>query len=281
MSARRVRILWLFVFPLLASPCRAAFGSVGSIITAQQKSSSSSWSPTTSAQLDSGNAGVLVIAVDNNDTSDGNTNLCSSVTDAAGNTWVKAREFTNSQGTVDIGATVCIFYTKASANLSSGGQITITLAAAKTAKAVAGWEFTMGSANTLSVEDGAGLANDSADAGSMTLSGLANREHLFIRAVGIESSITSYTASTNYTACTHSSSTTSGGGSATNMGARCEFRILSGTGDSSNPTTSASDQASAYVAINEDAPQGGGGGPRRTFISRRGGIPQELSRRRE
>jgi hypothetical protein len=250
----------------LASPCFASFSSVGSIITAQQKSSSASWSPTTSAQLSANNVGVLVIGVDNNDTSDGNTSLCTSVTDAASNTWVKAREFTNGQGAADGGATACIFYTKATTNLSSGSSITINLSVAKTAKAVAGWAFSMNSANVLSVESGADLANDGADAGSITLSSLANREHLFIRGGAVESNGTTYTASTNYTTFTHTSSTTSGGGGATNLGARGEFRILSGTSDSTDPTTSASDQASAYVAINEDAPPQGGG-PRRSFIS--------------
>jgi hypothetical protein len=251
---------------LIAEPCFGAFSSVGSIITAQQKSSSSAWSPTTSAQLSVNNAGVLVIGVDNNDTSDGNTSLCTSVTDAAGNTWVKAREFTNAQGSADAGGTVCIFYTKATANLSSGAAITINLSVAKTAKAVAGWQFSMNSANVLSIENGADLANDGADAGSMTLSSLANREHLFIRGGAVESSGTTYTASTSYTTFTHTSSTTSGGSSTTNMGARGEFRILTGTSDSADPTTSASDQASTYVAINEDAaPQGGG--PRRRFVS--------------
>jgi hypothetical protein len=161
---------------------------------------------------------------------------------------------------------VCIFYTKATANLSSGAAITINLSVAKTAKAVAAWQFSMNSANVLSVESGADLANDAADAGSITISSLANREHLFIRGGAVESSGTTYTASTNYTAFTHTSSTSSGGSSNTNMGARGEFRILTGASDSTDPTTSASDQASVYVAINEDAaPQGGG--PRRMFVS--------------
>jgi hypothetical protein len=269
-NSRTIFVVAIALLLQLAPRGEAAFGSVGSLITAQQKGSSSSWSPTTSAQLDSGNLGVLVIAVDNSDTANDNTNLCSSVGDAAGNSWIKAREFTNARGSSDAGATVCVFYTKASANLSSGAAITITLAAAKAAKAVTGWEFTMSAANTISVEDGSDLANDGADAGSMTLPSLANREHLYIRGGAVESNATSYTASSNYTAFTHSSSTTSGAASASNMGARAEFRILSGTGDSTNPTTASVDQASVYVAINEDpAPEGGG--PRRIFISEQDG----------
>ena len=272
MSGTRLKSLGRAALALLACQASlvsafAAFSSVGSIITAQQKTSSSSWSPPTSAQLSANNVGILVIGVDNDDTTDGNTSLCTSVTDAAGNTWIKAREFTNSQGSANGGATVCIFYSKAAATLSSGSSITINLAVAKTAKAVAGWAFTMNSANVLAVESGADLADDGADAGLMTLSGLASREHLFIRGGAVESNGTTYTASTSYTSFTHTSSTTSGGGGASNMGARGEFRILTGTSDSTDPTTSSSDQASAYIAINEDPPPQGGG-PRRMFLSK-------------
>jgi hypothetical protein len=260
-----VAFVTLVLWAAAARPACGAFSSVGSIITAQQKSSASSWSPVTTAQLSANNMGVLVIAVDNTDTSDGNTSLCSSVSDAAGNAWIKAREFTNSQGSADAGATVCIFLTKATSTLSSGAAITINLAVAKTAKAVAGWQFSMNSARVLSVESGADLANDGADGGSISLASLASREHLFVRGGAVESNGTTYTASTNYTSFTHTSSTTSGGGAASNMGARGEFRILTGTGDSTDPTTSSSDQASAYIAIAEDVAPAGGG-PRRMFL---------------
>lgn len=247
-------------------PAAAAFSSVGSLANANNKTSSSSWSIATSAQLDQNNAGVLVIALDNQDTTDLSSNLCSSVSDVAGNDWVKAREFTNGQGAADAGATICIFYTKAKLNLSSGSNITVTLSAAKTAKAATAWEFSINPTNVLVVGAGADLANDALDAGSMTMSGLSSQEYLFVRGGAVESNGTSYTSSASYTNFTHTSATTAGGGAASNMGARGEFRVLTGTGDSTNPTTSASDQASTYIAISEAAPPAGGG-PRRIFTS--------------
>jgi hypothetical protein len=257
-------VMCILLVPQITS---AAIASIGSLATANSKTSGSSWTFTTSAQLDQNNAGVLVIGVDNQDTSDLNSTLCASVSDAAGNDWVKAREFTNGQGGADSGATVCIFYTKAKANLASGGNVTVTLSTAKTAKAAAMWEFSMNAAMILTVAAGSDLANDAADAGSMSISGLASQEYLFVRGGSVESSGTTYTASTNYTAFTHSSSTTAGSSSASNIGARGEFRILTATSSSTDPTTSASDQASTYVALSEITPPAGGG-PRRIFISR-------------
>jgi len=260
-------MLALLCTALAPANLSAAIASIGSLATASSKTSQSSWTFTTSAQLDQNNAGILVIAVDNQDTGDLNSSLCSSASDAAGNDWIKAREFTNGQGGADSGATVCIFYTKAKANLSSGGNVTVNLSTAKTAKAAAMWEFSMNSAMILTVAAGSDLANDGADAGSMTISGLASQEYLFVRGGSVESSGTTYTVSTNYTSFTHTSSTTSGGASATNIGARGEFRILTATSSSTDPTTSASEQASTYVALNEITPPAGGG-PRRIFVSR-------------
>lgn len=252
----------------LAQSGSAAIASLGSLATANNKASGSSWTFTISAQLDAGNAGVLVIAVDNQDTGDSNSSLCTSVSDAAGNDWVKAREFTNGQSSVDAGVTVCIYYTKAAATLASSGNVTVNFSASKTAKGATMWEFSMGATKILTVAGGVDLANDATDAGSMTIAGLSSNEYLFVRGGAVENNGTSYTASTNYTGFTHTSSTTSGGGAASNMGARGEFRIVTATGDSTNPTTASADQASTYIALSEIDPSTGGG-PRRIFISRR------------
>jgi hypothetical protein len=99
------------------------------------------------------------------------------------------------------------------------------------------------------------LANDAADAGSMTLSGLASGEHLFVRAGSVESRTPLHIRRrTNYTTGMYDNSgaTTLAGGAATNIGARGEVQDIVGTGDTTDPTTSASDQASTMVALNEN-----------------------------
>ena len=236
-----------------------AFGSVGSLATGNHKTSASTWNAvTTTAQLDAGNLIVVVLGTDNDSssTSDGDNNRHSSVS-VGGLSLTKAAEFSNGQGSAAAGVTTSIWYGVAGSNIASGSTITVTLAAAVTAKALAAWEFTIG---TSSVQvDGTGTrADDGVDTGSITLSSLANVEHLFIRGSCGENPLTTYTVSTNYTAFTHTSSNTTGGATATNMYARGEHRILTGTSDSTDPTTAASggvDHASIMVAFSE-APTG-------------------------
>src|SRR2546425_4326733 len=230
----------------------APFASVGSFCTANNNTSSQTWAFPTSAALTAGNLGVIVLATDNLTTTNGNTSDHLSIIDTAANTWTKAREFTNGQGTAAAGVTVSIWYSKVSTTLASGQNITADWIGTSsiTAKAVTCWQFTMGAAS-IAVETGADKADTGVDASGITLSGLPNIQHLFIRGTGAESATTTYTASTNYTAFTHTSSTDVVG-STTSMGARGEFRILTATTDSTDPTASgAKDHASTMVALKQ------------------------------
>ena len=148
----------------------AAFASGSSFCTANVSTSATSWTFATSAQLTAGNVGVIVLATDNVATTNGNTNDHSSITDAAGNTWTKAREWTNAISAVADAATVSVWYSKASANLASGGNITVNLSGSIAAKAVTCWQFTMGAGNTIVLEGGADKSDVQADAGLITLS---------------------------------------------------------------------------------------------------------------
>src|SRR5712691_2263300 len=85
-----------------------AFGSVGSFCTANNNTSSQTWAFTTSAALSLNNLGVIVLATDNLATTDGNTSDHLAITDTAGNTWTKAREYTNSRAALAGGVTVSI-----------------------------------------------------------------------------------------------------------------------------------------------------------------------------
>src|SRR3989449_8016489 len=231
----------------------AGFASGSSFCTANVSTGATSWTFATSAQLTAGNVGVIVLATDNVAITDGNTNDHSSITDAAGNTWTKAREWTTAITAVADAATVSVWYSKAAANLASGGNITVNLSGSIAAKAVTCWQFTMGASNMIVVEGGADKSDDQADASLITLSGLPNIEHLFIRGTASEASGQTYTASTNYTAFNSTSSTFVGGATSTSMDARGEFRIFTATTDTTDPAMSstARDRASTMLALRE------------------------------
>ncbi|MBI3933398.1 MAG: hypothetical protein HY316_01815 [Acidobacteria bacterium] len=129
-------------------------------------------------------------------------------------------------------------------------------------KAMRAQNFTIAAGNVLSL---AGTCQteeqDGADAGNLTLSSLTNREHLFVRAIGTESNAAiSMTATGSYTLIgSDGCENTLGGGEASDIGVCGEYRILTGTGDSSNPALvdTTNQNASVYVALNEDAPPAG------------------------
>jgi hypothetical protein len=225
-----------------------AWTSVGSILTASDKASSASITFSVGAN-NPGDVLVLTVAKDNVSTVDGNTNEVTSVTDSGGNTWTKAREFTNGQGGAAAGATVAVFFTVLQVPISS---VTINFASAVTAKAVSAWRFTVEAPASISVAAGADLAADGVGPGSMTLSDLVYGKYLWFRGIATESANTeTWTFTTGYTAIGRAG--TSGGGAATNMTVAGEFIIATDTSQTSNPTTSGNfDRASVFVALREN-----------------------------
>lgn len=194
-----------------------------------------------------GNVIVAVVATDNTQTTDGNTSEVSSITDPRGNTWTKAREFCNGQGLANAGAVVAVFYCKVTTQIENADTITVTLANTHTAKAFTADLFTVN--GTISVAGTADLANDGADPGSMTISSLASKEYLFVRGIASESNTaTALTPTSSYTSF-GAEQIGDTGTSATSMACRGEWRILTGTGDTSDPTLFSADHASAYVAL--------------------------------
>lgn len=232
-----------------------AIASVGTLGSGTSTTSNASWTFTTSAQLDTGNVVVLVFSSDNEDTADANTKIHQAV-DFGGLALTKAREFTNAQGAGNAGATVSIWYGKAIANIASASTVTLTLISARTSKAAAAWEYTVGAGNELYPVAGNDLANDAADAGSLSVTGMVSEEHLNVRATGIESNTATYTVTATYTALELPTANT--GVVATSMGGRGEFKIETGTASTaSNPTTSVHDQASTMVGFKERLVDGG------------------------
>lgn len=245
-----------------------AFASVGNIGRNNSTTAGLTLTVTAAAQLDAGNLGILAIAVDNQSTTDGNTSEISTVVDTALNTWTKLREFCNSQGASNAGATVSVWYTIADANLPiTTGVVTITLANSKTSKAATIREFTIGAGNTISLAGQTDLATDgAANPGSMTISGLSNQEYLFFR--GIAGEINAQivvTPTTGFAAIQRSEADTGTGG--TSVTADGEWRILTDTSSTSNPTgTTSADHASTFLAIQEVVPAG------QPIVKRFGGV---------
>jgi len=225
----------------------------------QEKVSDANVTCNINGTLEAGNVIIITVAANNVDTADGNTTLCSSITDTRSNTYNKLREFTNAQGAAAAGATVCIFYSILTTALTLAGSdvITVTFASSIAAKAADGEEFSIGAGNVISVEGTPqDLANDNADAGSMTVSGLASAEYLFYRAIASETNAASIaTMSTGFDE-THVAQT-SGGAEASNMGATWEYDIpVPGTSSTSDPTMAdtTADRASIFLALKEAAP---------------------------
>lgn len=229
-----------------------AIGSIGSFGTANSTSSGTTLVITTDAQLDAGNIGIVAIALDNTQTTDGNTSEVSGIVDSAGNTYTKLLEFCNGQGGAEAGATVSLWFTKAASTLASSGTITITFANTITSKAASAWEFTVGGGKTLEIPVGgtATIADDNDPPSNLVISGLASLERLYLRVTASERGSLSWVAGTNFTAITQAIANT--GTNITSMLVSGEFRINTSTGETSNPTaTTRSDCASVMVALEE------------------------------
>lgn len=227
-----------------------AWASVGTLGTVGSATANqTSLTLTTSATLEAGNFGVIVVVVDNNQTTDGDEGAVTSTTDSAGNTWLKAIEFCNGQGAAQAGVTVSVWWCVAGVQLTSGGTITANFsnATSRDASCATAWEFTMDAANVPSVQVTNTLANDAADPGSLDVT-TANEEFLRLRATGGETNNnTQWTGTTNFT----NLSSVRSSNAAAAVAARAEFRIFTGTSSASNPTWTAVDCASVYVAFQE------------------------------
>lgn len=208
-----------------------------------------------------GTLAVLIIALDNNQTTDGDEGAVTGITDDASggsNTWSKGAEFCNGRGAAQGGATCSIWYSQLARQLTGANVITAALSNAtsrdKTAYMIRG--FSVGAGSTIAVEGTpATLANNAADPGSLNVT-TGNIECLRVRGIAAESNATTdltVTASWTdfWTVASGSTVTTAGGGSAANMAVRGEFRINTATSAASDPTLFAADCASVYVAFKE------------------------------
>lgn len=196
---------------------------------------------------------IVIIAMDNVGTTDGDLSTVTSVVDQNSNTYSKAAEFTNGQGSALAGATISVWYSILTNGVNGLGVMQAFYSGNSTAKGFHVARFTKGVGTTIGIQTSTGLANDGADAGSITLSSLPSREYLFIRGCAIEAASATGTASTNFTNINAVVGTT-GGGAATNMQVQSEYRITTTTSETTNPTTGSADIASVMIAFYEIAP---------------------------
>lgn len=147
-----------------------------------------------------GRVAVLLIAVDNNQATDGDEGAVTGVTDTAGNTWTKAVEFCNGQGSAQAGVTVSVWYTQATVQLTSGQTITIAFSnsASRDHSAAVARLFSVDTGSTIVVGGTATRADDGADPGLLDVV-TARREALRVRATAGETNSTSASQSSNFT----------------------------------------------------------------------------------
>lgn len=233
-----------------------AFGSVGSFGTANSITSDTTLALTPSVTLAVGRLALLVISADNvaSGTSPNsefgykNANVAS-VTDTGGNTWHKLGEVATSQAAA-AGNAVALYYSIITTQLTGASTVTITFGAAIACKAASGWEFTIGG-SALAVERIRFRGTVGADPPSMTLDDLTSREYLFFRARASETDSTAWTPTTDFTGITNA--TADAGAAAVGSTANGEFRIVTSTSQTSDPTKTSNDGADIFIALWEGA----------------------------
>lgn len=236
-----------------------AIAEVGSLGTgAEGNSSDTSFTLTTTADLNAGNEGILVIVSDNAAEATGETNHHTSVTDSGSNTWEKLAEYTYSAASA-AGDGLCTSFwrVRPGSTLSSGATVTMNQSANCAEKCASLHEFT--ATNPLQYVTGSkqnsSQASPATNPESLAISGLTSKEYLFFRSVGKEiNSTTALTPTTNYTAIAGTRSRNN----AAAVIVRGEFRILTGTGSTSAPTLNViSDTVGIFLALEETAAGGG------------------------
>ncbi len=192
---------------------------------------------TTLTTIETDEVGILVSVSDNTSVIDDfSNNEQASVTDSAGNTWTKQKEWTHTPtGVAGDGVTVGVWTTQATSQLLVGSTITLTFNSARTDKCCVGAVFTLSAGGVFGVSASpiATTTTGTTGYGTATHSGLANLERIWFRALAKEANATTaLTPTAGYTSI--------GGGRSQNYAqavmARGEFLISTDTGESSNPT---------------------------------------------
>lgn len=201
---------------------------------------------------------VVELALDNTDTTQGiDSSLVSSVTDTAGNTYTKIREYTAGRGVAKAGTTAslwaCLNVTTA---WGSSDTITANLASTTTAKVIRAQAYTPGNASGGSLDAttnaSVGIAADPASM-SLTPAG-GSQEYLWLYALAAEgpSGDTDTVDSTNGWTRNNFNGT-SGGSSASNQTIVSGYKISTASSLTVDWTHTAEDYSQIIAAITENA----------------------------
>lgn len=199
---------------------------------------------------------VLIVATENADASEGNTNLHASVSGGNG-IWTKLYEWQNGQSGSNQGVAVSAWLFVATGSNPSGVTVKVDLATALVDKVMTAWCFSKGAGTTIEIDPSAAPVGTSVDGatsvGLAAFSGLPAAERLFIRGVGREANTTgNLSASSGFSLFTSSRSRNDP--SAINVAG--EFAIQSGAGAESSPTSTVSaDMAALFIALIERQPE--------------------------
>lgn len=232
----------------------ASVGTMGSVQNKGSNQASTALTTATNAAAQNSLV-VVVIAVDNYGTTDGDLSEVTGVVSSDGvNKWTKAVEFTNGQGTAQTGATLSIWWSFIKKAMPTSSTITASFTQQNSRDAVAmtAWNFSVAAKyHPIITGTPAGLANDAADPGSLNVT-TGNISCLRVRGIATEqSTATALTQTASWTLFTQNGTTGSTGTG--NMWVRGEFIINTSTGAASDPTLFSADHASAYACWTEAA----------------------------
>jgi hypothetical protein len=223
--------------------------------TATEKVSDQTLAITPLANFAVGNYALLALVIDNTGAGEGVTTDLS-VTDTAGNTWIKLREQTESNTTALTGVTCALFLALNTNGLTTGTTINIAIAANSTAKGAGLAELSAaaGFALVLSASGANGSNGAAATTYSVALSGLTNIPGMYIGVTAAEEEVdTAVTLDAAYGEIGFGSINSGTGGLGTsNVRARVGTLSNTSTGDTfDNTGLTSAERATILVRLEE------------------------------
>lgn len=174
--------------------------------------------------------------------------LVTSVDDSGGNTWVKAAEWSNTQGALSAGVCCSIWYSQTRTALTTSNTVSAHLEPARSRTGII-WRFRPGAGATIRTIATTWLSVDGGQPGSIDIALPSGGGQEYLRFRGIASETTLTTALTTTAGWTSIGTTREGANSGGSV--RGEFIITAATTAASNPTFGSIDQASVYAVLEE------------------------------
>jgi hypothetical protein len=231
--------------------------------TAEESTSDTALAFSPIATVAGGLLAVLPVVWDNVDGTNADDTTKLSVSDTKGNTWIRAGEAQYSAGSALDGVLTGVFYSVISTSILTSDTITITSTANGTGKGATLVTFNRDTGKTISVAGKGYERVSNALAYTVTVSGLASEEHLWIGVNGMERGPANVnTIDATFTQITQDTDTAfghAGGGGDAGIGGRAGYKIATGPSETyDNTGLTQCDRCTALVAFVEVAPAGGG-----------------------